>query len=176
MKADKLPALRYLEQCLIYEATTQKLFWKTRPRSHFKRQSDWRRVNNMFAGKQAFCTVSQNGYLYGVIGKKIYMTHRMIWKLAKRKEPPAIVDHRDGVKTNNDPTNLRSATAAQNCRNRRKSCAKSGHRGVYPSHGRWMARLSTGKKRLYLGTFSSAEEARQVRAAAEKKFFGAFAP
>lgn len=176
MKADKLPSLRYLEQCLIYESATQKLFWKARPRSHFKRQSDWRRFNNMFAGKQAFCTLSQCGYLYGVIGKKIYMTHRVIWKLVKRKEPPALIDHRDGVKANNAPANLRAATATENCRNRRKSCAVSGYKGVYPSHSRWMARIAVGKKRLYLGTFDSPQAASQVHVAASKKFFGEFAP
>lgn len=176
MKAVRLPSLKFLEECLLLDEQNSKLFWKERPRRHFKRQSDWRRFNNMFAGKEAFCTPSTAGYLYGVLEKRIYFAHRVLWKMKYRKEPRGPLDHKDGVKRNNAWDNLRRATSAQNSFNRKnKPYGESGHKGVYKSWKRWMARIAVGPKKMYLGTFDTPEEARAVRIAAEKKFHGEFA-
>ena len=176
MKPIRLPSVRYLEQCLLYDAATSKLYWKRRPRSHFIRQSDWRRWNNIFAGKECFCTLSETGYLYGVIGKQIYMTHRIIWKLVTRKEPPPILDHKDRNKTNNAWENLRAATASQNCTNRSSHfVGRSGYRGVYESSGRWMARFGSTTANNYLGTFDTREEARAAWLLEAKRRYGEFA-
>lgn len=173
--AVRLPPLKYLEECVRYDPEINKLYWKIRPRKHFHRDSDWKRTNNQHAEKEAFCTLSQTGYLYGALDHKIILAHRLIWKLRTRKEPPPVIDHRDGNKQNNAWKNLRKATHAQNCMNRKQGSRHSGYRGVYPSRNRWMARMNS-PHRMYLGTFDTPEEAFIARVAAEQKFYGEFAP
>jgi hypothetical protein len=165
-----------LEECLLLDEKNSKVFWKERPRKHFKRQSDWQRINNAHAGKEAFCTLAANGYLSGVIEKKIYLAHRVLWKMKYRKEPPPSLDHKDGIRTNNAWSNLRSATYSQNAQNRKnKPYAESGYKGVYKSRNKWMARLTVGYRRMYFGSYDTREEARAARVAAEMQFHGEFA-
>jgi hypothetical protein len=174
-KAVQLPPLQYLQECFYLDETNNRLFWRERPRKHFRRDPEWKRHNRRFAGTEALCTVSKQGYLYGALGRKIYLTHRVIWKLKTGKEPPPVIDHRDGNKQNNAWENLREATHAQNCMNRKQGSRCSGYRGVYPSRKRWMARMNS-PHRMYLGTFDTPEEAFAARLAAEQKFYGEFAP
>lgn len=90
------------------------------------------------------------------------------------------VDHKDGDGLNNQRSNLRPASTAQNNRNTTKRANTSSRfKGVYwhKSTGKWQARIGTGVsgQHIYLGEFESELDAAKAynKAAAEK--FGEFA-
>lgn len=86
------------------------------------------------------------------------------------------VDHADGDGLNNVRLNLREATHSQNCQNRGVSRSKKYPlpRGVYKNGNGFTCFISVNKKKIYLGYFTSSEEAIRVRVEAEKKYFGEF--
>ena len=86
------------------------------------------------------------------------------------------VDHiRTGDTLDNRRSNLRLATASQNCSNRRlRADSTSGYIGVYwhRKHEAWVASIAFDKKRLYLGDFATKEEAAAVRDLKAVELFG----
>lgn len=78
----------------------------------------------------------------------------------------------------NRKDNLRICTFADNTHNRRSLPKNtSGYRGVYKhinSPHRWYARIKFNHKYIYLGGYSTKEEAADVYAKANKKYFGEF--
>jgi hypothetical protein len=88
-------------------------------------------------------------------------------------------DHADRNPFNNRKFNLRNATKSENSINRGvKSTNSSGFTGVYfkTSINKWVAYLYYNKKQLHLGTFINKHDAVKARLAAEKKYYGEFAP
>lgn len=85
-----------------------------------------------------------------------------------------LVDHKDRDGLNNQRSNLRRATVAQNQMNRRPN---SGCRfkGVKRNKGRWLARIQVNGHSLYLGSFATAEEAAAAYDTAAAEAFGEFA-
>lgn len=104
--------------------------------------------------------------------KKIFM-HRVIMR------PPLgmVTDHINGNGLDNRRSNLRLATVTQNCQNARiRKDNTSFFKGVYRTNtDKWRARIQVGKKRLFLGDFSSAQEAAGVYITAALEFHGEFA-
>lgn len=80
-----------------------------------------------------------------------------------------VVDHKDRNTRNNCKENLRVCLPEENAKNRTA-------RGYYLRGKKWVAHIRFDGKLHYLGTFATEEEARSVRYAAEKKYFGEFAP
>ncbi len=81
------------------------------------------------------------------------------------------IDHKDGDGLNNQKSNLRAATHAQNHQNRRLSMNnKSGYRGVcWNKQQQKYAAYLRVDKRIHLGYFKTAEEANEVVVAARAK-------
>jgi HNH endonuclease/AP2 domain len=111
-----------------------------------------------------------------VYAQAVFVMHRFILGT-----PDGQIDHVDGDGLNNQRSNLRLATAAQNAQNRRtRSDNGSGYKGVTQSrsHGRpidrWIARIGTGK-RSYLGSFSTPEDAAIAYDEAARSAYGDFA-
>ncbi len=89
-----------------------------------------------------------------------------------------IADHIDGDGLNNRRSNLRPASEAQNAAHARKGKNNtSGFKGVDQNGGRssWRARILVNGKSLYLGRFSTKEEAARAYDAAALVHFGEFA-
>lgn len=89
-----------------------------------------------------------------------------------------MTDHIDRDGLNNQRSNLRPATNAQNQRNRGPNAGGSSrYKGVWraPCHGKWRAEIRADGKRRYLGYFASEEEAALVYNAAATELFGEFA-
>jgi hypothetical protein len=91
-----------------------------------------------------------------------------------------VVDHEDHNGLNNRRSNLRSATAAQNCYNRRKQNKDgitSRFKGVSWNKRamKFVASVQFDGSKTYLGSFDSEEEAARVWNEAAKKLHGAFA-
>lgn len=87
-----------------------------------------------------------------------------------------MVDHKDGVKSNNVRSNLRPCTRSQNGANSNRN-NRSGYRGVKVDRrtGCISASISVDGRQKYLGAFSSAEVAARAYDDAAIDAFGEFA-
>jgi hypothetical protein len=102
--------------------------------------------------------------------RTIFM-HREILRTSRGSQ----VDHRDQNGLNNQKSNLRDCTHAQNMQNRRPS-AKTGFRGVTQYRkDTWKSEIKTNGLRIYLGYYATAEEAARAYDRAAIKYFGEFA-
>jgi hypothetical protein len=92
-------------------------------------------------------------------------------------EPPPLLDHIDGDTKNNRISNLRPATPKQNQGNTGKPINnKSGFKGVSWSKKQkcWVAQMTQGDKRVWLGSFKRKEDAAKAYSDAARTHFGDF--
>jgi hypothetical protein len=178
-----LPSVDYLRDCFTYDPATGELYWKHRPQKHFKGLlplRDWLAWNKKFAGKIAgkISVGRMNGrhkYWLVCLDYKMYLAHRIAWKLTTGDEPPETIDHADHNSLNNRWTNLRPATRSeQQCNRPPPKHNTSGHKGVHLHHSRWRARISVNGIDYSLGVFDTAEEAAAAYKAAARKLHGKF--
>ena len=108
---------------------------------------------------------------------------RRVWKLANGKIPPGLeIDHIDNDRTNNDLSNLRLATRAENARNRPKwakadgSPTTSKYKGVYwcKKRCKWISQIRYNGHTYYIGQFESEYEAHVSWVARTKELYGDF--
>ncbi len=92
----------------------------------------------------------------GIDGRR-YKLHRLAWFYVTGDWPEHYIDHIDGDVTNNRFSNLREATPSQNQHNRNAKgyCFDK-------SRGKWMAKLRTNYRQIFLGRFSTPQEARKA--------------
>ena len=109
----KLPSQEHLNNILIYNKDTGKLYWKIDIGCVFGRM--------LKSGDEAFTCKKANrsGFYYvSKMGGVNYYAHRVIWKIVYGEDPIQI-DHIDGDKGNNKISNLRSVEHKFNQRNMR---------------------------------------------------------
>ena len=168
-----LPPVEYLRECFSYDHKSGELRWKKRPREHFATDQSYGRWNTLFAGKLAGSF--DRGYCRITIDWHDYKAHRIVWKLVKGKEPPEMLDHKDGNPSNNRLSNLRATTYYGQAWNRRsRTDNTSGQQGVWRCGGKWQAGINVRGVRHHLGLFSSVEEASAVYEVAAREMFGEF--
>lgn len=88
------------------------------------------------------------------------------------------VDHINGDGLDNRRSNLRLATSCQNNQNRRSILVgtTSKFKGVsWHPHGRWQARIRSGIKTYYLGSYDNEEAAARAYDVKARELFGEFA-
>ena len=173
----KLPSVKYLNASFLYEPATGKLYWKNRPKNHFKRPAAAAKWNKRFAGTEALA--SGRRYKYGNLNNAYCTAHRVIWKMVTKKEPPKFLDHKDRNKKNNRFDNLRPATFSQNAVNRDRTRANSsGHTGVSWSavNRNWVVQAGGRAEGRYRGAFSNKRAAIAFRKQIVKETYGEFAP
>lgn len=162
----KYPPIEYLNECFSYEEKTGYIFWKERPREHFKTVRGWRTFISQRSGSRAG-SITSHGY-YEVM--KLYV-HRVIYILNHGYNPESFLDHIDRDKTNNRIENLREASQSCNMRNSKIfSNNTSGITGVMwdKSRGKWVARIRVQYKQLHIGRYSDFNDAVCARLAAEQ--------
>lgn len=106
----------------------------------------------------------------------IDMMHRLVMDLTKGDG--ICVDHINGNGLDNQRSNLRLCTKAQNLANRGKATKNtSGYKGAYKSHrGKsWFASISIANKLIRLGRFNTALEAAKAYDKAAFEHWGEFA-
>ena len=149
----KLPPLKLLESRLQYDAETGEL---------------WRKFKTT---NKLVTTVSESGYNVVRIMHQNYFVHRIAWFMHHKEEPPKDIeiDHIDGDKTNNRIDNLRLATHPKDMKLSERN--KTGFRGVcyHSERKKYEARIYVDGKSIFLGYHSTAEDASNARANAEKE-------
>ncbi|MCK1577845.1 HNH endonuclease [Bradyrhizobium sp. 174] len=114
----RLPDTGRLRSLLKYEPKTGGVFWLVNAASSVPTGSE--------AG-----TLGPDGYLRVSIDGEMYALHRVIWKLHYGTDPVGVVDHRDGIGSDNRLEQLRDSTQRQNLWNVSVSKnSKTGLKGV----------------------------------------------
>lgn len=113
---------------------------------------------------------SVNGYIrirfYGLQ----YAAHRMAWLFSTGNDPAErMLDHKDRVRSHNWISNLRLTTNATNQ-------ANTLSRGWIKSENRYRACMTIDRKRIYLGTYDTPEEASAVFQKKHIEVYGEFSP
>lgn len=151
----------YFCEILNYDPETGKISWR----------SD--RKNGAKAGDEAGHTAVTDGIEYRsvCIDGVSRRVHRIVWLMFYGKWPEGTVDHRNGNGLDNRIKNLRDVTEQQNQRNKRKCVKnKSGVTGVHwcDRSRKWIAQISDGGKRIYIGRFDDFSDAVSARKDREK--------
>lgn len=136
----------------------------------------WRRgLKSDCVGKRAG-SHHDSGYCFVKVKGFLYAEHRVVWAIHTGKPADFEIDHEDGDKRNNVPSNLRQATRGDNNSNR--GCwSQSGYKGVYPNkRGKpWNAKITVDKVVVDLGNYNSAEDAARAYDEAAVQHKGKFA-
>lgn len=98
---------------------------------------------------------------FTVDGKRYFIhAHRVAWILTHKKliAKGMHIDHKDGNRLNNRPSNLRAVSIATNARNRTHAVctARTALMNINYEHSSWYARLCISGHRLKLGPFVTA--------------------
>ena len=138
---------------------TGQLFWRLIPST---------KCNS--SGKAGSLTV--RGYVQLTINQQKYWAHRIVRAWVDGKDPgKTVLDHADRNKSNNQPWNIRICTQSENLAN------ISGRKGYYfcSKKRKYAARINVNKKQVFLGYFSTAQEASACYNAAKCRLYGEFA-
>ena len=141
-----------------YNPETGELRWRIKP------------CQRMNAGDLAGC-INSDGYLQVAFKATRYAAHRVIWMHVHGQWPDGMIDHINGIRTDNRIANLRDVSAAMNQHNR-KFLAKnntSGFTGVRRLQNAWRSGIWHGGKSRFLGYFSTPEEAHSAYLEAKRK-------
>jgi hypothetical protein len=170
-----MATLTQAEAHRLFEYRDGLLFWKTRPRSDFKSDLSWKQWNPKHAGKRAGCYSSSHATV--AINRVHHPVARVIF-LMHHGYHPEIVDHADCNPMNNNISNLRAATKAENQRNAGMySHNTSGYKGVVWSKAckKWIGRVKYQGHTKHLGVFDSKEMAAEFVRLAREMLHGVFA-
>lgn len=126
-----------------------------------------------------FAKLESSGKFYAVRKsprpkQRIIFMHRVICGVAVGKQ----VDHKNGDSLDNRRKNLRHCVASENQWNRSVSRNNtSGFKGVYwdAAKEKWKAQIGVFCKRIFLGSFATAESAGKAYKIAARKYHGEFA-
>lgn len=138
----------------------------------------YRRASGRQAAGAIAGTENSAGYtIISVDGQKL-LAHRIAWAWVHGSYPVGVLDHINGIPTDNRISNLRDATPSQNVANS-ATRNRTGARGVsyYPARPNlpWKAFISRKGKTINLGSFRTKQEASNAYDAAATELFGDFA-
>lgn len=142
----------HLREMLHYDSDTGVFTWRNPSAKNVKK------------GGIAGC-LTNHGYIQIGVKNKLYAAHRLAWLYVYGKWPTNLIDHINGIRSDNRIFNLREATSVENQYNMSKAKNNtSGVKGVTWSkpHKRWRAQCRVNGKSYHLGLFRNTHEAEQV--------------
>lgn len=126
-------------------------------------------------GRSIYAQTGTGSKKAGKRKRHLVMMHRMVMGV----EDDRYVDHQNHNGLDNRPTNLRIATWAENCWNKRKPLGESSSqfKGVMWDKRRsiWQVMMGYKGKKIFIGYFNDEEEAARAYDAMAKKLYGEFA-
>jgi len=137
-------------------------------------------IKNLITDKIVTQYDDKRGYNIFRVSGKNYKAHRILGLMfLSNPQNKPIIDHIDGNKKNNNLINLRWATTKENSQNR---CIdkrnKTGYTGIRKYEGKrktsYKVSIANDGNFLYLGSFSTLEEAINKRKEAEEKYHSEF--
>lgn len=144
------------------------LVWRERDQTEFKRRGEWLYWNRQHA-HQIAGTVHKDGYRVVSVDGKPYKAAILVWAHHTGHWPEGIVDHGNGDRLDDRPSNLEDVTHAVNMKNKATyKNNRSGVVGVYwiEKLGKWQAVIGSGGLK-HLGYFVKKDDAIAARKAAE---------
>jgi hypothetical protein len=118
--------------------------------------------------------LGDDGYLKIQLMGNRYKSHRLAWLYCHGEFPEFELDHIDGVRVNNQLSNLRLATSKQNKENvKLKITNTTGYRGIHwdKSRQKWLAHITHNRKFHNLGRFNDINDALKAVITARNQFF-----
>lgn len=145
-----------VREVLDYDPLTGVMRWRI---------SDRYRRRDQMAGRR-----TAKGYLVVSFRNYKFLVHRIAF-LIMTGAMPDVVDHINGIKTDNRWCNLRPSSAAENAQNQRnaKRINKVGLIGVRRRGSQFVADIGAGGRHLHLGTFGTAIEAHAAYVKAKRR-------
>lgn len=160
--------IEFVRACFSYDPKTGDIRWKVKPSG--RKQQD---IGDFAGGASGSA-----GYIRVQVFGRMFQAHRLAWALHYGEWPGALIDHINGIKTDNSISNLRLASHTQNMRNAAShSSSTSGFKGVDYMKARncWRARISTPEGDKHIGTFPTNAAAARAYDEAAIQYHGAFA-
>lgn len=139
--------LQMLQKLLEYNYESGKFYWKVN-------------TKNTSVGQEAG-TLTDTGYIRITVNKIKFKAHRLAWLFYYCEAPNVVIDHINNSRIDNRICNLRIATQSENNRNRITNTKYTGIR-LTPS-GKYNVRIKIHNKSIYLGAFTTKDEALIVR-------------
>lgn len=180
-------SIETLQTLLRLDPVSGRLYWRRRASELFSdnpgrggREAAAARWNTAHEGKEA-TGVGPKGYARVSIFARKYMAHRVVFAIMHGRWPTGEIDHIDGDRSNNRPTNLREATSTQNAGNsrpQRRINRYSQYKGVtWAAHAKkWRAQAhGSGNSCAHIGYFQSEEAAARAYDAFARRTYGEFA-
>lgn len=127
-------------------------------------------AGNAKAGRTAGYKAS-DGYIRIMVDGKNYMAHRLAWLYVNGSWPEEMIDHIDGVRSNNAISNLRNVDNSMNMQNLKaaRKDNSTGVLGVEFLQNKYRAAIKIGGKKKHLGYFSTKELALGAYLSAKRK-------
>jgi len=122
-------------------------------------------------------SIGADGYLRVKVDYVDHYLHRLAWLHEYGELPDKQIDHKNGVKTDNQISNLRSASNSQNGQNKTiQSNNSSGFKGVslHRHSGRWFAYAQCDGRRISGGYHATRELAAVASAALRERLHSQF--
>lgn len=118
------------------------------------------------------------GYLRANVLGKLHLVHRLCWMVQTGEEPPPIIDHADGNRSNNKWANLRAATPSENAFNIafRRMAKKRLPIGViqHSSTKQYRAKITQDGSTWASPWFENMDDAVKARATKAAEMYGEF--
>ncbi|WFL66414.1 HNH endonuclease [Pantoea sp. X85] len=121
-------------------------------------------------------SMSGDGYWQIKIKGRVYKAHRLAWLFVHGVMPP-MIDHINGIRSDNRMGNLRACDLFSNMWNMKRSVRnKSGVKGVSWNSqiSKWKAQITIRKKCIHLGYYEDLELASLVASEAREKLHNNF--
>lgn len=123
-------------------------------------------------GKKAGC-INKDGYWQIRLNNKTYLSHRLAYLYVNGSMPKDMIDHINGIRSDNRICNLRDADSTVNNQNMRAKHkdSQSKYLGVFKNKTckTSVAFIGVNGKQLYLGSFPTEELAHEAYLTAKRK-------
>jgi hypothetical protein len=172
MKANPPPcSVEELRDLLDLDAETGTLYWRIRPFTPGPASRLVRVWNTRWAGKPALTAPHSRGYRSGTVNHVSMLAHRVVYALHNGVWPEGDIDHINGDRSDNRPSNLRDVPRGENAKNMamnsRNTSGRTGVSWCAPNR-KWRVGIRINGKQHWLGLFECFEDAVAVREQAER--------